>query len=342
MEYGAIDLHTRYSEIQLVDEAGVVTLSRRVATRPEALAGVFEGRPRLRVLLETGTESEWVATLLESWGHEAIVADPNYAPMYGERRRRIKTDRRDVAALAEANRLGLFRVAHRTSAAQRQVRSELTVRTTLVRMRTQAINVVRALLRARGYRLASGQASTFVARVERVGVPAALGATLAPLLTHLTALGPAIAAADRAALTRAKADPVTRRLMTAPGVGPLTALHVRATLDRVERFRDAAAVSSYLGLVPREYSSGERQRRGAITKTGASDTRAILVQASWVIWRIKRGPGTALATWAHRLAARRGRRVAIVAVARRLTRILFALWRDETDFVEPAAVRQAA
>ena len=79
----------------------------------------------MRMLLETGTESEWVAQALEAAGHEVIVADPNYAPMYGELRRRVKTDRRDVAALAEANRRGWYRAAHRRSAAQRAVQQIL-------------------------------------------------------------------------------------------------------------------------------------------------------------------------------------------------------------------------
>ena len=107
MEYGAIDLHAKESEIRIVNEEAAV---------------VFGGREPMRVLLESGTGSEWVARHLEGLGHEVVVADPNYTPMYGQRSRRIKTDRRDVAALAEANRLGLYRPAHRTSSPQRDRR----------------------------------------------------------------------------------------------------------------------------------------------------------------------------------------------------------------------------
>jgi transposase len=84
--------------------------------------------------------------------------------------------------------------------------------------------------------------------------------------------------------------------------------------------------------VPSEDSSAERQHKGAITKTGPRELRALLVQASWVIWRGKSGAGAELRAWAHALAARRGRRIAVVALARRLTRILYARWRDRTDF----------
>jgi transposase len=120
--------------------------------------------------------------------------------------------------------------------------------------------------------------------------------------------------------------------MTAPGVGPVTAVTFRATIDRVDRFAHAGQVSAYLGLVPREDSSAERQRKGHITKAGSGDLRALLISAAWVIWRRPGTGGAALHAWVTRVAAKRGRRIAVVGLARRLSRILFAMWRDETDF----------
>jgi transposase len=331
MEYGAIDLHSKESEIRIVTAEGEVVLHRRIATRRDLLSGVFGARPRMRILLESGTESEWVAQHVESLGHEVIVADPNYAPMYAHRGRGIKTDRRDVIALTEANRRGIYRAAHRVSAAQRTVRRHLQVRDQLVRMRTQIINVMRGQLRSEGLRVRSGRAEGFVARYQSLEVPAPLRAVLEPLVRGLAALEPLIAAADAWAHETAHGDLVARRLMTAPGVGPITALSFHATIDDVTRFRGPNAVSAYLGVVPSEASSGERQRRGSITKMGPPYIRAVLVQASWSVWRSPRGSAT-LHAWAHRLADRRGKRIAIVAVARRLARILFAMWRDGRDF----------
>jgi transposase len=142
-----------------------------------------------------------------------------------------------------------------------------------------------------------------------------------------------------ATVTRqAATDPVVQRLMTAPGVGPIIGLAYRATLDDVGRFANAGAVTAYLGLVPREASTGEHQRRGSITKAGPRALRVLLIQAGWVIWR-GRGGSAALHAWVHRLAERRGRRIAIVALARRLSRILYAMWRDDTDY---RAARAAA
>ena len=104
-----------------------------------------------------------------------------------------------------------------------------------------------------------------------------------------------------------------------------------SVVDDAGRFAHAGQVSAAIGLVPREDSSAERQQRGHISKAGPSELRSLLVQAAWVCWR--RGP-RALREWADQLAARRGKRIAVVALARRLSRILFAIWRDETVFAE--------
>ena len=101
MEYGAIDLHKKESQIRIVTESGEI-IDQRILTTRDRFTHVFWGRPRMRILIEASTESEWVAQHLEEWGHEVVLADPNYSAMYGHRSRRIKTDRRDVAALTEA------------------------------------------------------------------------------------------------------------------------------------------------------------------------------------------------------------------------------------------------
>ena len=331
MEYGAIDLHTRKTLIRIVAEDGAVVLDRTITTTREGFAQVFGGRARLRVLLETGTESEWVAQTIEACGHEVVVADPNYALMYGVHVRAVKTDRRDVAALAEACRLGIYRTAHRVSTAQRQVRRQLRVREQLIRMRTQAINLLRAQLRQEGYRLPSGASPSAASRCRRLPLPAPLHEALAPVLTVLDALAPLIKAGDQTAETQAAADPVVRQLMTAPGVGPIVGLTYRAVLDDVTRFRDASSTTAFLGLVPREDSSGTRRRKGAITKRGPTSLRVLLIQAAWTIWRQRQGRA-ALHAWVERLAARRGRRIAVVALARRLARMLYAMWRDGVDY----------
>jgi transposase len=333
MVYGAIDLHTRRSEIRIIDGEGRVIREGRVATTADRLVASFDGVGAVRILVEAGTESEWVACALEGAGYDVIVADPNYAPMYGERQRRVKTDRRDVAALAEANRHGWFRRAYRRSAGQRTLQQHLTSRSTLVHLRTKTISVIRSLVRQEGYRVASGHTEAFPRRLEAAGLPTALQERLAPLRRTVEQLTAEILALDTVLETAAEADPVARQLQTVPGVGVIVALWFRAFIDTVARFGSAAQVSAALGLVPREDSSAERRHRGHITKAGPSDLRSLLVQAAWACWRSKRhGP---LGAWVDAVARRRGRRIAVVALARRLSRILFAIWRDGTVF-QPA------
>lgn len=337
MDYIGIDVHASESQICTLTEQGEI-LELRVRTRPDRFAEVLGERPRARILIEASTESEWVARCLESLGHEVIVADPNFAPMYATRSRRVKTDRRDAQALMDACRLGAYRPAHRTSDPRREVRADLAVRDALVRTRARFISLIRALLRREGLRVASGMARNFSRRLEKLTLPDPLSAAIAPLLAVMEVLNHQIAAADARLAAHAAADPVVQRLETVPNIGPVTALSFVATLDQVERFRGPHPAAAYLGLVPGERSSGEQQHRGPITKRGNGRTRWLLVEAAWGVIRHAHPDTAELRAWAGRIAARRGRRIAAVALARRLAGILYAMWRDGTDY-QPLVVR---
>jgi transposase len=334
MEYGAIDLHARRSQVCIVNEDGQVVLDRRIDTTRADFQRLFGDRAPFRILIESGTGSEWVAQVLEGFGHHVVVVDPNFAAMYGQRRRAVKTDRRDAAALAAACRTGVYRPAHRIGRPTQVRRQQLRIRAQLIRVRTQAINLLRATLRQEGIRLGLGHPESVERRLARLALPPDTAQVLAPIRTMLAQLGEHIAAADRWVMHTAATEPVAQRLMTVPGVGPVIALTFQATLDTPARFGgDPARASAYLGLVPAEYSSGERQHKGRITKAGPPTIRALLVQAAWAVWRRPGAAGATLHAWVRRLADRRGRRIAIVALARRLSRILFAVWRDDCAFV---------
>jgi len=327
MAYGAIDLHKKESQVRIVLDNGEV-VDRRITTTRDRFTALFGGRPVMRIVLEAATESEWVAQHLEALGHEVIVADPNFAPMYGRRSRRIKTDRRDVAALAEACQLGCYRPAHRRSSTQRTVQIQLNVRRALTDSRTRAIAIVRAVIRGAGYRVRSGSTGTFLARVAALNLPPSITETLSPLLTMITGLTEELARADQRFTSLAAANPDVARLMTVPAIGPITATAYVAALDDATRFARAGQVASYLGLVPGEYSSGEQQRRGHVLRSAHPHVQSLLVQAAWRLSRSKDPRTAGLRTWAEGIARRRGRKIAMVALARRLARILFAMWRD--------------
>ena len=127
-------------------------------------------------------------------------------------------------------------------------------------------------------------------------------------------------------------NPVVTRLTTLPGIGPITATAYVAALDDASRFDRAAQVASYLGLVPREYSSGEQQRRGHVLRSSQPYVQSLLVQAAWRMSRSKDPRTAGLRTWAQGIARRRGKHIAMVALARRVARILFAMWREGVPY----------
>ena len=332
MDFIGFDLGKVSSQICIITTAGQL-LEHRLKTNREQLAKFFALRPPARILIEAGTESEWVARCLEEMGHEVIVADPNFAPMYATRSRRVKTDKRDARTLSEACRLGAYRLAHRTSDRQRHVRAKLAVREAIVRTRSKYISLIRSLLRRDGLRVAAGTARSFVVRLDCLPLSAELRVEVAPLVTLLEGINEQLRQADDELAQLVKEDAVVRRLTSAPGVGPVTAACFAATLDEVARFPDARQVRAYLGLVPSEYSSGERQQRGRIAKAGPNRARYLLVEAAWALIRSSRPEAQALRQWAMAIRQRRGMKVAIVALARKLAGILYAMWRDATDFI---------
>jgi transposase len=329
MDIIGIDLHKRESQLCTLRAEGTVT-EQRIVTSRERFIAVFGDRPAARILVEASTESEWVAQCLEALGHEVIVADPNFAPMYATRSRRVKTDRLDARTLAEALKLGAYRPAHRVSAARRHARAELAVREALVRTRTRYIAIAKAFVRRDGLRLPSSESHLVAKRVAALSVPRMLEAELAPLFAVLAPLNAEIVAADRRIASLEQTDPIVALLATAPSVGPLTASAVVSTIDDVTRFPSAHQFEAF--LVPGERSSGEKRRVGRITKAGNSRARYLLVEAGWRLLRSKSPETAALRAWGLKIAARRGNRIAAVALARRLAGILYAMWRDNTPY----------
>lgn len=331
MESIGIDLHKNSRSLCILTNEGEL-IEKRIKTERPSFFAWFGQRAKARILIEASTESEWVARYLEELGHEVIVADPNFAPMYATRSKKVKTDKRDARTLCEACRLGAYRPAHRTSDAQRATRAKLAVRETLVRTRAKYISLISALARREGCRIKSGSSVNFLARLQQAEVPAQVLAQVEPLLSVIETLNEKIKEADQQLAEIVRENPIVKRLCSVPGVGPVTATTFAATIDNAKRFQEARQVRSYLGLVPREYSSGERQQRGKISKAGNHRARSLLVEAAWSLLRWKTEKNLALREWAERIAHRRGKAKAVVALARKLAGILFAIWRDGTQF----------
>lgn len=342
MDYVGIDVHKVHTQICVQDADGGVLMEVRVRSLRETLTITLGDRPRAKVLLESSGSSEWVAQLLEELGHEVIVADPSYVLMYGTASRRVKTDARDARALADACRLGAYRIAHRTSAEQRRTRRRLVTRDTLIKTRTRVLTMCQGVLRQYGIDVPTGAAETFERRLGKTDLPAEIREDFVPALKALVAINEAIGECEETLEELANKNEAARRLQTLPGVGPITALGFVSRIDNPGRFKTANQVGSYFGLVPSENSSGERKLRGRITKTGDKYVRTLMIQLAIRMIRLKPPAATPLWTWAQRIEARRGRNIARVALARRLTRILFAMLKSNAVYTPQKLLAPAA
>jgi len=331
MEHIAIDLGGRESQICVRNGEGRIVLEERRETR--RLGAFLWRRERSRVIVETCAEAFAVADKALAQGHEVRVVPSTLVRGLGVGARGIKTDVRDARALSEAScRMDLPSV-HIPSQVSRRRKSQCGMREALVGARTQMINTVRGWLRTQGRRVRTGAAETFPKRVreqQEQEHARPLARYVERQLETVELLSRQIAEADAELLEEAKQDETCRRLMTVPGVGPVTALRYVAALDERSRFETAHQVESYTGLVPGENSSSENRRRTSLTKAGAPALRWALIQAAWTMRRCR--PEDPAVLWCMEVERRRGKRIAATALARKIAGILFALWRDGTTY----------
>jgi transposase len=297
-----------------------------------SLKSYLSRQPPSRVILETCSEAFGVADWALSSKHEVRVVPATLVRSLGVGARRTKTDRRDAQVLSEVScRIDIPSV-HVPADLARERRSMCTVREQLVGTRTGLVNCVRSWARTQLLRIPSGGTEAFCKRVRAAVLthPSGLPAYVERLLTVIESLNEQIASADKELLQLAEQDPVCKRLMSVPGVGPVTSVRFVAALDDVTRFPNAQSVQAFLGLTPGENSSSQRQQRTGITKAGPPQVRRALVQAAWNIRRLC--PTHPISRWAMLIEQRRGKAIATVAVARKLAGILFAMWRDNSTY----------
>lgn len=330
MQHIAIDLGGRNSQICVRDSEGTIVEQRTKPTR--GLSGYLRRRKKSRVVIETCSEAFSIADAAFEAGHEVRVVPATLVRSLGVGSRRTKTDKRDAQILSEVStRIDLPSV-HVPSAQAREYKVLCGARESLIRSRTLLINSVRGHLRTRLVRIRTGGVETFPVRARSGMLATSEGIAdyTEAQLSSVEHLNEQVATLDRQVEQLAKENPVCCRLMTVPGVGPIVALRFVATLDTVERFGSAHDVESYLGLVAGERSSSEKVRRTGITKAGAPQVRRLLTQAAWSAIRTR--PNDPMIVWTQQIAQRRGKKVAAIALSRKLAGILYAIWRDGTRY----------
>ena len=305
-----------------------------VASHPWAIAAALAPfREGLDLVgLETGSLSPFLYRGLVDLGYPMVCMDARRAAD-AVRSRRVKSDHADARALAEMLRSGWYSAVHVKSAESHRVKALLGARDQLVRVKRSLGNQVRGLLRPFGIRVASRQGTKkFVTAVQDAvqGDPV-LGLAVGALLEGLVGIEGQIARLDDHLQDIAKRSEVCWRLMSVPGVGPITALAFMATIDDIARFGRMRDIGAYLGLTPRRYQSGETDRALGISRQGDAMVRHYLYEAAGVLLTTVRRR-SALKSWGLGLLKRLGPKRARVAVARKLAVLLGRIWRERTHF----------
>src|SRR5689334_6359179 len=333
-----IDLAKNVFEIALADERGHI-LERHRLSRAR-FDRFFVNRAVCRIVMEACGSAHHHARRLSSQGHEVVLLPAQYARAYV---RRNKTDAADAAALIEAARCPDIRPVPIKSMDQQALQQLHRLRSQWMAARTARINFLRGCLREFGVGIPVGSQRAIQAVRDALSnqhpvVPALLHSSLLELLAEIDSLEQRCKHIDRELARLSEHDPIVERLLQIPGVGPLTATALRASVVDVQRFPSGRHFASWLGLTSREHSSGERRRLGRISKQGDPYLRTLLVHGARAVLLAARSAqrrGSSLdrlRTWALELQERRGHNKATVALANKLARIVWATWRFERDF----------
>ena len=338
--FAGIDVSLEMSSVCVVDATGRIVREAKVASEPEALIAWFRGLgiDVTRVGLEAGPLSQWLYAAMSDAGLAVELLETRHV-RDAFKAMPVKTDRKDARGIAQLMRLGWFRPVHCKSAPAQETRALLTARKLLQTKRIDVEMSLRGVLRGFGLKVGPTTARGFAARIrELVEGHSTLTAVAEALLAAREVLGEQLRGLERRLRDRAREDERARLLMTTPGVGVIVALTYVAAMDDPGRFRSSKAVGAHFGLTPKRYQSGETDVTGRISKVGDAGVRTALYEAANVILT-RPVKGSALKSWAARIADRAGLRKAKVALARKLAVVLHRMLVDGTPF---AAERAAA
>ncbi|MER8474277.1 IS110 family transposase [Mesorhizobium sp. M1328] len=332
-QYVGLDVSQRETSVCVVDDAGRPVFQGKVKSDPGALTELLRKRaPHAeRIGFETGAKSSWLWHELKRVGLPVVCIDARHAKAALSVRMN-KSDENDARGLAELVRVGWYREVKVKSAESQATRSMLVVRSRLVEIRRDLENQTRSMLKEYGLQFSRSIGSQFRRKVWEL---VADGHPLRLLVQALLSVHEQVCSEqeklDRQVRHLAREDETTRQLMTVPGIGVVTALTFRHTIDDPARFRSAANVGAYLGLTPRRKQSGETDINGRVSRWGDRLLRTYLYEAASVLLhRTKRW--STLKAWGMRLSRRIGLKKAKVAVARKIAVLLHCIWVDGTSF----------
>ena len=322
-----LDVSQKTTAICVVDDEGRRLWRGQCGSSPMAIRKVIERHAGMNacVGIETGAMTPWLVHELRARRLNITCIDARHAKAALQMQVN-KTDQNDAEGLAQIMRTGWYRVVHVKSFDTHRVRALLGARVQLVGTATKLSNHIRGVLKTFGLLPGAVRGKPFARKVETlIADQADIAPIIRPMLSVWLNLREQIAAFDKVIRTIVKDDPTCRLLMGVPGIGPITVLTYVSAIEDPTRFSKSRAVAAHLGLTPRQYQSGDIDRRGRISKCGDTLARVCLYEAATVIMtRLKRP--VPLKAWAEQLAKRAGMRKARVALARKLAVILHSIW----------------
>ncbi len=330
MEFKRIAVDTSKAVFTLhgVDEQGRPIL-RQNLTRAQFERSLGKMSPTEVMLEACGSSHHW-GRFAQELGHTVRLIPPQYVKPFVKRG---KNDRNDAEAISEAASRPSMRFVPVKSAQGQAEAMDLSARDLLVRQRTQLVNAVRGHAAEFGVVAAKGMAQVepLLTKIAETDMPQAAKDTLAHLGRVVTQLDAQLAEFDQRLARQHKANPVSQRLAAVPGVGPITALTIATTVDPGQ-FESARHFAAWLGLTPREHSTGGRQRLGGISRAGNERLRQLLVVGAMAVISHARPGSRTASPWLLALLERRPRKLAAVALANKMARILWAMMANGTAY----------
>ena len=337
-----LDIAKRMFQAHCVDAAGKAVLRRKLG-RAEVL-GFFKNLPPYLVGIEAcGTAHHW-AREIKALGHEVRLMPARYVKPYVKRG---KTDAADAEAICEAVTRPTMRFVPIKSAEQQAVLMLHRTRELLVRQRTMLVNALRGHMAELGIVAPHGIARVADLLVvlmdeNEARLPTLAKLALRGLAAELDAVDKRVADIEAAIVAWHKENEASRRLATIPGIGPITASAIVATITDPAQFQSARQLAAWIGLVPRQNSSGGKQRQGGISKQGDKTLRRLLVLGATAVIRHARSGTTADTAWLRGVLERRPARLACVAQANKTARIVWAVLVRGGSYRAPAVAQAAA
>lgn len=341
-QFVGLDVSVQTTSVCVLDAEGHVVRQAKVESDPAEIAALLRsvGGTFNRIGLEAGPLSEWLCGALVTAGFPVICVEARHmsAALSAQRN---KTDRNDARGIAQMMRVGLYKPVHVKTLRSQEIRMLLTTRRQMQAKLIDTENILRSLLRNFGLKVGKTPRLQFEKRVrELLAHLPSLTIAVTPLLEIRAMLYQQYRNLHATVTRLANEDATCRLLMTAPGVGPLVSLTYLTAVDQPARFRNSRAVAAHFGLTPARYQSGEVDRQGHLSKCGDAMVRWVLVEAAGALMR-NNAKWSALKAWGMRVAQRRGKGRAVVAVARRLAVILHRMWLDGTPFAWSTADESA-